>query len=139
MSEKKEIKKQRIKKIIKEIVSEHIGDKDTISRDNLRRSIKVQYFNETGDELRLSDRKMRDLIESLRSTDIWSARICATLAGGYFIAASRSELMSYLQSDKNRVMNTYRRIRSQRINSIVAFATNDFEAMRQVELFTYDN
>jgi hypothetical protein len=82
---------------------------------------------------------MRSFIEMLRATDLFMARTCSSMAdnGGYWIAETRAELLENLKQDRNRIIATYRRIRAQRINSVVAFATDDFRQLKQVELFEY--
>lgn len=132
-------KERLIKHCIKRVLADHIGKNNKILRNDLRVQIKLEYKYISENELRISDRAMRNYLEDLRATDIFCSRICAATGdgGGYWLARSRAELMENMGIDKRRLMNTYRRIRGQRINSVVAFASNDFEALKQIELFNY--
>ena len=129
-------KKDQIKEIIKIVINDHIGIENKIFRDDLRGKIKVEWSFRYGNKLILGDRKMRDLIEELRSQDIFCSRICSepNNGGGYWIAPTYSDLDKNLSIDERRCRTTEDRIKNQRKNAMLAFGSDDFTQLAQGKL-----
>ena len=80
-----------------QVLQEHKGEKNRISRDALRREVSSRSH------LPVSDRLLRKVIERLRTDNTAGAYICSsTSGGGYYIAASFEELEAYLGSEDRR-------------------------------------
>jgi hypothetical protein len=126
-----------IKRIIIEILYKHQGYDHRIIRGTLLFRICMSWQHDYSSILFLSDRKMRDIIEDLRCTDVLGSRICSTSGnkGGYFVATRRRELLANLMSDLRQALTILRRFNAQRRNSIKAFAVNSFEELTQISLF----
>jgi hypothetical protein len=108
-----------------------------IKRGSLRIQIVSDWYREYDTHLLLTDRRMRDLIEELRTGDVMGSRICSTCGnhGGYFVAENKYELFKFSLNDRRQALTIWNRTRAQKVNAVKAFAVNNFEELQQVSLF----
>lgn len=127
----------RIKHIIINILYNHKGYDARIKRGSLRIQIMSDWYREYDTYLLLTDRRMRDLIEELRTGDVMGSRICSTCGnhGGYFVAENRYELFKFSLNDRRQALTIWNRTRAQKVNAVKAFAVNSFEELTQASLF----
>lgn len=127
----------RIKHIILDVLYQHQGYDARIKRGSLRIQIMSDWYKEYDTYLLLTDRRMRDLIEELRTGDVMGSRICSTCGnhGGYFVAENKYELFKFSLNDRRQALTIWNRTRAQKVNAVKAFAVNDFEELQQVSLF----
>jgi hypothetical protein len=133
--------KSQIEHIVVEILYGHIGYDHRLSRGDFRTKISQRWYDSQGSFLVLSDRKMRQLVEDLRCQDGPGCRICSTSGngGGYFMAESYQELLRNITDDLKKANSIYERCDIQRKNSAAFFAINDFDSLRQAQLFGSDD
>lgn len=96
-----------IEKYTLDILQNHVGLDRRITSKSL--------LNELNKAVKTDNRTMRTAIENLRQTQPGSL-ICSTTknGGGYFIAASKTELDDYLKQDEHRCFKMWNRIKKQR-------------------------
>jgi len=104
----------QIQKHIIDILEEHKGHSSRIRRGDLLRQVnfKLSVYFQT-DLFALSDRKMRNFIEALRTETSAGAWICSSHDGGYYLASSLSELDDYLSIERGRANTLVNRISNQ--------------------------
>jgi len=81
--------------LILEIIDQHVGEENKISRAELRRQLFTYGHN-------ISDRNMRINIEFIRTNVPSGACICSTVKGGYWKAKDLVELTAYCEQDAQR-------------------------------------
>lgn len=95
----------------------YLGAGNRISKKNLIIAVNLLLFTLVPMHERpykVSDRSLRLAIEWLRRYHPEGAKICSSLAGGYFIARSANELEEYLTPDNNRALNILARNSAQK-------------------------
>lgn len=95
-----------IKRLLLRILAEHVGHENRIRRPTL----KAELISKLGSYV--GDRKMRDMLEEVRSEEA-GCRVCGSLKAGYFLARDFDELDKFLEADKHRISKISTRIRNQ--------------------------
>jgi hypothetical protein len=107
VSEKKQTRLTELQLVILEIINNHIGREEKISRHQLRKDLYWRGFS-------ISDRAMRENIEYLRMNVPGGAYICSTTSGGYWRAKDLDELLQYIEQDEGRAKMILARTRRQK-------------------------
>lgn len=97
---------ETVKHFLLDILRGHLGHENRIRRGDLRLVLIARLGAKIG------DRKMRDLLEELRSEErgCW---ICGSRQAGYFTAKDENELRQFLAADKRLISKLAARIRNQ--------------------------
>lgn len=99
--------KESLPREIVQILSTQIGKDNAIPRDELLNRLLMLGIP-------VSDRQMREAIETARATEYKGAWICSSLDGkGYYMAATGDELMEYANTEMNRARSIYQRVNQQ--------------------------
>ncbi|MDP6771279.1 MAG: hypothetical protein QF704_11335 [Anaerolineales bacterium] len=112
--------------LVLDILQNHLGFDNRISSRELLTTLNMYEH--------ISNRHMRLAIENLRQNHPIGARICSTTRqrGGYFLAEDQQELTDYLETESNRCIQMWQRIRKQRMNANLP--SKDGVSIRQMEL-----
>lgn len=114
-----------------QIVSDYRGPENRIRRSVLLAKMNICLGWDRRSNKIIGDRKMRDLLEELRSEER-GTYLCGSLRGGYFMARDDKELDRFTQPDLNRSIALYRRVKTQRTNA--KLITPELER-KQMEMF----
>ena len=102
--------------VILGIIRVHIGSANAIRRGDLLQMLKLRGYQ-------VDDRKMRMMIENLRTSVPGGAWICTTKNGkGYFYAETEKELVDFLHSESNRGWSVITRVKLQAKRAIPTLA-----------------
>jgi len=100
-----------ISRLILRVLNDHRSEENRISR----RDLKLQVSDLLG--AAVGDRKLRDIMMTLRFDDPRGAWICGSFKSGYYLARDEDELNAFLRSDEHRARTLLARCAKQRKNA----------------------